>query len=85
MPTRPPPERQRSDIDRWVQTWRSVGIGFLIGLVLCAGLMLYMTSDYGKAQRLAGMRKACAAGRAEPLNCIKEGVPMTWVVQGESK
>lgn len=85
MPTRPPPERQRARVDSLMESWRSVGLGFMIGLALCAVLMLYINSDYGKAKRLAGMREACAAGRAEPMNCIKEGVPMTWAVQGETK
>lgn len=84
-PSPPSPQRQRARVDSLMESWRAVGLGFLIGLALCAVLLTYINSDVGKANRLAGMREACAAGRAEPLDCIKEGVPMTWDVQGESK
>ena len=56
-----------------------------IGLIAGFGFLMWTQTASGKAERLAGMREACAAGRAEPLNCIEEGVPMEWAVKGESK
>ena len=58
---------------------------FIFMMVILAVLMLFMNSQDGKDWRLAGMREACAAGRAEPLNCVDEGVPMEWAVKGETK
>lgn len=57
----------------------------VIALIVGAGFLLWTQTDSGKADRLAGMREACAAGRAEPLNCAKEGVHMEWAVKGEPK
>lgn len=84
-PPSPPSPQRRERADSLKGSWRAVGIGFLLGMVLCAPVVFYINSDVGKANRLAGMREACAAGRAEPQNCIKEGVPMTWAIQGETK
>ena len=64
--------------------------GFVITafvLMLLGGwlLMIWMNTSSGKDWRRASMREACAAGRAEPRNCIKEGVPMTWAVAEENQ
>ena len=56
-----------------------------VGLIAGVGFLMWTQTDNGKAERLAGMSEACAAGRAEPLNCIKEGVPMEWAVKRETK
>lgn len=52
----------------------------LIALFANGCFIIWTHTESGKANRLANMREACAAGRAEPMNCIKEGVPMTWAV-----
>ena len=56
-----------------------------VGLIAGVGFLMWTQTDDGKAERLAGMHEACAAGRAEPLNCVGEGVPMEWAVKGETK
>ena len=52
----------------------------LIGMIANGAFLLWTQTESGKANRLERMREACAAGRAEPMNCIKEGVPMTWAI-----
>lgn len=83
MPERDEPMEM---VDRPADPFVLVVLAILfVGLIAGVGFLMWTQTDDGKAERLAGMREACAAGRAEPLNCVDEGVPMEWAVKGETK